>query len=125
MSATTIIAGIELTIFADSTCKKEITSWVEPIVIDHAPVSPADVKRHDAIAQQRRKDKMSCTSHTVFVVDQSGYVQTTLIILMSVCFASAKGVMGEECNLTGPHHLLLHRQIPILPNIYLQLHAFV
>ena len=56
----------------DATSRCEVTSYVLPLFIDAVPVSAADVLLHEQTAIQRRADPASCTSHTIFVVDQSG-----------------------------------------------------
>ena len=68
------IYGVFLTIScSDAKCRREITSWVIPMNIEPVPVSPAEVIKHEIATAERRRDPGSCTSHIVFVVDQSGY----------------------------------------------------
>jgi hypothetical protein len=49
----------------------EITSWVLPIVIEEVPSNVSDVRMHDLASRSLRLNPLSCTSHTVLVVDQS------------------------------------------------------
>jgi len=56
----------------DSSSRIEITSWVQPIEIHPVPVRSEDHELHEQAAYARRSDPSTCTSHIVFVVDQSG-----------------------------------------------------
>ena len=58
--------------FANVVYITDVTSYVLSLVIDAVPVSAADVLLHEQAAIERRADPASCTSHTIFVVDQSG-----------------------------------------------------
>ena len=54
---------------------REITSWLEPLVIDPEPITPSMQFKHDA-AKSMLSRRANWTSHTVIVVDQSGSMRT-------------------------------------------------
>lgn len=60
----------------DATSTVEITSYVKPIEIREAYVTSDDVKKHEQLSTKLRQRPDLLTSHTVFIVDQSGSMKT-------------------------------------------------
>jgi hypothetical protein len=56
----------------DSTCRQEITSYVEAIKIERHPISNALMDRHNEVKRILNDQPELCTGHTYIVIDQSG-----------------------------------------------------
>jgi hypothetical protein len=61
----------DIVYITDESSTTEITSYALPIEMEEVPSSNSDVRMHDQAACSLRLDPLSCTSHTVLVVDQS------------------------------------------------------
>ncbi|KAF0695413.1 Aste57867_13762 [Aphanomyces stellatus] len=60
----------------DATSTREITSYVEPIVIDAVPMTRMDDAQHRTLKAHLLAHPELCTSHSVVVIDQSGSMRT-------------------------------------------------
>lgn len=61
----------------DSTCRQEITSYVEAIQIERHPISNALMDRHNEVKRILNDQPELCTGHAYIVVDQSGSMRNS------------------------------------------------
>ena len=66
----------DIVYITDYTSTVEVTSYVLPIEIKRAPISPSDEERYNEAIRLVEEDPMRCTSHTVIIIDQSASMKT-------------------------------------------------
>lgn len=54
----------------------EVTSYVRPLTLSKAILTPQDIQTHEALVQKLKIDPTMLTSHTVIVIDQSASMRT-------------------------------------------------
>lgn len=61
----------------DDTCKKEITSYKEPVRIQPAQITTKMEEQHWEVRRILREEPQLCTTHSIIIIDQSGSMRTS------------------------------------------------